>query len=46
MGRVTPLADGSIPEGAEEREHRLRTMILSRCAGPRRFDREKIAPTQ
>jgi hypothetical protein len=42
LGRATPLADGTLPEGAAERRACLCDLIRRRTCGPERFDAEKI----
>lgn len=43
-GRVTPLVDGSVPEGAEERRNQLRGMMIQRIGkqGMDRFKHERL----
>jgi hypothetical protein len=43
IGRVTPFADGTIPEGAAERRQALRDLIRKRRPGPDRFVHEKVS---
>lgn len=47
MGRATPLVDGTVLEGAEQRRRELRIALLRRKQAPaqRRFDHEKIPPS-
>ena len=44
-GRATPLADGTVPEGAEEKRQQLRSFLRGRTTGPERFSGEKIRKT-
>ncbi len=46
MGRSTPFADGTLPEGANERRREQMEMFRRRRVAPsnRRFDGEKIQP--
>lgn len=44
LGRATPRADGTVPEGSAERQAELRQLIRRRVPGPGRYDHERLPP--